>query len=214
MRRIPLIAAAVILFVSVPSFAQEWAEYVSSPDLFAVNFPKQPVVKDITYESEYGITVPGRIYSVEDEGARYSVTVVDFTSVGPKHAEKLKACRAGAGDGDQCMDRAYLEVRSAPFHAAWNLMERAAKVTHMVYAQVDLIEGLEVHLVNPDATRTLATVLMHENRLYILNGTVPPGTPEPLLFQQTLKINDKEGKGIRYRSTYTNGFPAPPRSDR
>ncbi len=214
MRRISLVAAALILSVSAPVFAQEWAEYVSRGDLFAVNFPKQPTITEITYESEYGITVPGRVYSVEDGGSRYSVTVIDFTSVGPKHAEKLKACRAGAGEGDQCMDRAYLEVRSAPFYAAWSLMERAAKVTHVVYTNVDLIEGQEVHFINPDGSRTLATILMHENRLYILNGTVPPRTPEPLLFQQTLRIIDAEGKGIRYRSVYTNGFPAPPRSDR
>jgi hypothetical protein len=212
--RIPLIAATLILSISAPSFAQEWTEYVNQADLFGVNFPGQPAVKEIAWESEYGVTLPGRVYSVDAEGARYSVTVIDFTTIGAKHAEKLKACRAGDGEGDQCMDRAYLEVRGAPFHAAWTLMEKAAKVTHLVYAQVDLIEGIEVHLNNPDRSRTLATVLIHENRLYILNGTVPAGAPEPLLFQQTLRFIDKEGKSIRYQSTYTNGFPVPPRSAR
>jgi hypothetical protein len=213
MRLIP-ISIGLILFISVCSHAQEWTEYVNQTDLFAVNFPSKPNVKDITYETEYGITLPGRVYSVEDGMSHYSVTVIDFTGAAQKHAEKLKACRAGAGEGDQCMDRTYLEVRSAPFYAAWNLMERSAKVTHVVYAQVDLIEGQEVHLINPDRTRTLASVFMHENRLYILNGTVPPGSPEPLLFQQTFRIVDKDGKGIRYQSTYTNGFPPPPRTAR
>ena len=129
MRRIPLVAAALILSLSAPVFAQEWAEYVSRGDLFAVNFPKQPTVSEITYESEYGITVPGRVYSVEDGGSRYSVAVIDFTSVGPKHAEKLKACRAGEGEGDQCMDRAYLEAgRDA------ELVERARNLVTAIHA--------------------------------------------------------------------------------
>jgi hypothetical protein len=204
----------MILFVATHSFAQEWTEYVSPTDFFAVNFPGQPKVEQITYQSEYGITVPGRIYSVEKDGARYSLTVIDFTNGKQKHEEKFKACRAGEGEGDQCMDRMFLEVRGAPFYAAWSLMEKAAKVTHVVYAQVDLIEGQEIHLINPDGTRTLASIFMHENRLYVLNGTVPPDSPEPLLFQQGLRILDSAGKQIRYQSTYVNGFPAPPRVNR
>jgi hypothetical protein len=60
-----------------------------SADLFGVNFPGQPTVKEITWESEYGVTLPGRVYSVEVK-APYSVIVVDFTTIGAKHAEKLK----------------------------------------------------------------------------------------------------------------------------
>ena len=204
----------MILFAAGPTFAQEWTEYVSRTDLFAVNLPGQPRVEEITYESEYGITVPGRVYSVENEGSRYSLTVIDFTNGAQKHAEKFKACRASGGEDGSCSDRMYLEARGAPFYAAWRLMEGAARVTHVVYAQVDLIEGQDIHLINPNGSRTLATILMHENRLYILNGTVPKGSPEPLLFQQTLRIIDKDGKQIRYQSTYANGFPAPPRSNR
>jgi hypothetical protein len=53
---------------------------------------------------------------------------------------------------------------------------------------------------------------MHENRLYILEGTVPKGAPAPGLFQQSLQFLDKEGKRVRYQSIYTNGFPPPPRT--
>jgi len=51
---------------------------------------------------------------------------------------------------------------------------------------------------------------MHENRLYILEGTVPANAPPPGLFQQSLQFLDKDGNRIRYQSIYSNGFPAPP----
>ncbi len=87
-----------------------------------------------------------------------------------------------------------------------------AQVTHFVYTQADRVEGQELHLTNPDKSRTFAALFMHENRLYILEGTVPAGSPQPLLFQQSMRFLDKDGKSLRYDSTYTNGFPAPKRA--
>jgi hypothetical protein len=51
---------------------------------------------------------------------------------------------------------------------------------------------------------------MHDNRLYILEGTVPEGDPEPGLFQQSLGFVDGDGNGIRYRDYYDNDYPPPP----
>ena len=34
---------------------------------------------------------------------------------------------------------------------------------------------------------------------------------DPALFQQSLGWLDENGRGLRYQSTYSNGFPAPPR---
>jgi len=53
---------------------------------------------------------------------------------------------------------------------------------------------------------------MHENRLYILEGTVPAKSPPPALFYQSMGFLDKDGKRRRYQSPYSNGFPAPPRA--
>jgi hypothetical protein len=79
MRRIPFIAAALSLLISGPCFAQEWIEYASQRDFFTINFPSEPKVQDITYTTEYGITLPGRVYSSADGPSRYSVTVADYT---------------------------------------------------------------------------------------------------------------------------------------
>jgi hypothetical protein len=52
---------------------------------------------------------------------------------------------------------------------------------------------------------------MHENRLYILEGTMSAGSPPPGLFQQSLGFVDKDGFRVRYDVPYSNSYPAPPR---
>ena len=52
---------------------------------------------------------------------------------------------------------------------------------------------------------------MHENRLYILEATVPARAPEPGLFQQSLQFVDADGASIRYASIYVVGHPPPDR---
>jgi len=128
----------------------------------------------------------------------------------------LKNCKAGGGDGDQCRERSEIDKRSAMIYASWGIIQKdpQAKLTHLVYTQADLVEGDDVHLTHADGSRTFASVFMHENRLYILEATVPKGEPQPLIFQQSMRFLDKDGKSIRYQSTYTNGFPAPPRAGR
>jgi len=72
MCRISLITAALILVLSGPLLAQDWIDYTSRTDFFHVNFPGEPKLKDITYSTEYGITLPGHLYSVENGPNRYS----------------------------------------------------------------------------------------------------------------------------------------------
>ena len=58
---------------------------------------------------------------------------------------------------------------------------------------------------------TVHTFGMHENRLYILEATVPGNAPPPALFQQSMGILDKDGVRVRYDSVYSNAYPAPKR---
>jgi hypothetical protein len=51
---------------------------------------------------------------------------------------------------------------------------------------------------------------MHENKLYISEGMVPKGYPEPGLFQQSLGWLDENGIGLRYQTYYNNNYPSPP----
>ena len=211
MRLIPLIAATLTLLPSGPCFAQDWIEYRNQADFFSVNFPGEPKVRDISYRTEYSITLPARVYAVENGPNRYSVTVVDYATLESLEAERVKSCKAAGGDGDSCNDHSLADMRGAIVYATWNFLQRDAKVTHFSYSNVDRVEGHELQLTNPDRSRTFVSIHMHENRLYILEGTVPAGSPAPALFQTSLGFLDKDGKGIRYDTPYSNGFPPPRR---
>ena len=71
-----------------------------------------------------------------------------------------------------------------------------------------------MQLTNPDKSRTFIGIFMHQNKLYISEGTVPPGYPEPALFQQSLGWLDENGIGLRYQGTYNNSYPPPSRVNR
>ena len=84
--------------------------------------------------------------------------------------------------------------------------------TTVMYVNLDLVEGHQLQLTNADGSRTFAAIHMHANRLYILEGTVPKGAPQPALFQQSLGFIDKDGKRIRYSEIYSNAYPPPTRT--
>jgi hypothetical protein len=206
-RLIRLAPAAFVLFVAMPALAQEWIEYISQQDSFSVNFPVQPEVRDIAYPSEYGVTLPGRVYNSVDGKSRYSVTVVDYSNVQKLHADRLKGCN---GYPDTCANPSGNELRGAIDFALWSFLQRGVKFTHYAYYDADRIEGRRLQLLNPDGSRTFAAIHLYQNRLYIFEGTVPAGSPPPGLFQQSLGWVDKEGNRIRYQSIYSNAYPPPP----
>ena len=208
MRLMPLMTPALILCMSAPSVAQDWIEYTSRADFFSVNFPAAPKVRDITYPTEFGITLPGRVHIYEDGANRYSVSVIDYANVQKIHAERLKNCQAYP---NLCNNPWVGELRGALDYAAWKFIQRDAKVTHYAYGNTDRVEGRRIQLTNPDRSHTFVAIYMHENRLYILEGTVPAGAPPPGLFQQSLGFLDKDGVRVRYETVYANGYPAPPR---
>ena len=216
MRQISVTTAALILFLSGPSFAQEWTQYATRTDFFAVDFPGEPNVQDITYPTEYDITLPGRVYSVENGPSRYSVTVVDYKDAEKIHTARAEQCRRNGGEGDACQNDWRPDVQGSIVYASWKFFQRNAKVTHYAWYVSDLIEGQRLQLINGDGSRTFAAIHRHGTRLYILDATVPPRSPAPGLFQQSLQFLDEEGKPVRYRTYYTNGyseewkFPAPP----
>jgi hypothetical protein len=216
--RLTLMSTALVLSLSGALFAQEWIEFASRDDRFTCNFPSQPKITETTYKSEHGADLPARVYSAAQGQSRYSVTVVDYNQAQRLLTEKAKGCPAGAepclgSPGDEGHWKA--DVRGAIVYASWRLMQRDAKLTMLVWNFVDLVEGHQLQLTNnADKSRTFAGIYMHENRLYIIEGTVPAGYPEPGLFQQSLGWLDENGAGVRYQSYYSNGFPAPPRVNR
>ena len=216
MRRISVMTTALILVMCGPSFAQEWIQYASRTDFFGVNFPGEPRVQDITYPTEYGISLPGRVYGVENGPNRYVVTVVDYSGAERIHTARAEQCKKNGGEGDACQNDWRVDVQGSIVYASWKFFQRNAKVTHYAWYFLDMVEGNRLQLLNPDGSRTFAAIHRHGARLYILEAAVPGSAPAPGLFQQSLQFLDQEGKPIRYRTFYTTGyseewkFPAAP----
>jgi hypothetical protein len=199
-----------------PVQAQEWVEYVSRADFFSINFPANPTIEEFRYTSEYGGTFPARVYRSDQGTSRYAITVVDYRDAERIHTERAKACPPDGHTG--CSGAPYTgvgswktDVRGAIDFATAAFLKRDAKVSFFGWSFVDLVEGRQLQLTNADGSRTFAAIYMHEDRLYILEATVPRGLPAPGFFQQSLGFVDSAGKGIRYQGIYSNGFPAPPR---
>ena len=223
MRMIAAVLTASILSSAAPALAQEWIDFVSREDGFRVNVPGQPKISETTYKSEYGADLPARVYSVERRAERYSMTVVDYRPIEKILTERAKKCPpfadercTGFGAG-AIVGAGYwrTDIRGALVWASWQFMQRNVKVTHYMWNFIDLVEGHQLQLTsNVDGSRTFVAIYMHDNRLYLLEGTVPAGAPEPGLFQQSLGFVDPEGNTIRYRDYYDNDYPPPPRTGR
>ena len=224
MRLIRLTLAALIMCMSGPAFAQGWIDYTSQEDLFGVNFPGEPDVEETTWASEYGADMPARVYSVATDRGSYSATVVDFSRAQEIHAARIEECMAATG---RCRDGGggnpnnsglgywRMDVQGSMVYAAWQYFQREGEVTYYFMNVMNMVEGVQLQMTNADQSRTNVAIYLHEDRLYILDATVPEGAPEPGLFQQSLRFIDENGDGVRYRVFYHNSSwdePPPPRT--
>ena len=215
MRFVALILPIIALSSPPAASAQEWTDFVSKEGGFTVNFPGQPRVSETTFKSEYGYMLPTRVYSAERGPERYSVTVVDYSGIERMGLERRKGCPAGAEPciGSQNTGPGYwkMDVGGAIVYATWQFLQRNAKVTHLMWNFIDLVEGQQLQLTNnADQSRTFVFIAMHLDRLYIFEGTVPSGNPEPGLFQQSVGFLDFSGRRVRYQYVYSSRYPPPP----
>ena len=166
--------ALFVLAASVQLAAQEWLEYANREDRFVINLPGQPTVRSVTYKPQRGAMLRGHVYAVDDGARKYSVTVINLAGAAPT------------------------DVRGSVAWEAWNIRKRGGEITYDAFAQVDRIDGHELHITNADGTMTLVGIYQHARRLYVLEATVPANYPGALHFQQSLVILDEKGERIRY----------------
>jgi hypothetical protein len=234
MRFTPLVAATLTVTLCVPALAQppspqasaslaaaergggEWIEFSSREDRFSGNFPSQPTVAQTTYQSQYGANLPARVYTAAQGASRYSVTVVDYSPIEKILTQKAQSCAIRdegcyGGTGFSGVGHWRLDYQGAIVHATWTFLARDAKVTQLTWNTAYGVGGNQIHLTNRDGSRTMAAIYMHLQKLYIIEGTVPAGYPEPGLFQQSFGWIDENGNVLRYQSLYHHAFAPPPR---
>jgi hypothetical protein len=210
--RTALAVFALLLLLPHSSIAQEeWMEFKSIEDRFSIPFPGKPTVQTITWPSEYGAVFPGRVYTVQQGSSRFSVTVIDYTDTIAIHSKIAKA------ESFQQGVYAQIDVQASIQYAATKLYRNrpGAKVTYDAWHYINLIEGHQLQLTNADGTKTYVSIYLHENRLYIVDATVPASSPAQGIFQQNLEMLGEKGEGVRYNEIYSNRPPPlPPRGGR
>ena len=183
-----------LLSLAPPAVAQGWAEFRSDIDRFAIEFPGgEPEIREVAYESEYGAVFPARVYSSDSQRGRYSVTVVDYSDAKRIHAERTNKTNADDGSLYWAVD-----VLGSIAYAAWNIHKRGGEVTYDAFHYIQRVAGHQLQITNPDRSRTYAGIYLHETRLYIAEATVPPGSPPPIMFQQSLALFDENGNTFNY----------------
>ncbi len=220
MRAIQIILCLLVIPASL--YAQQWIEYSSDSDFFFVNFPHEPTIEEITYVSQQEAPLPGRVYAATQGSSQYSVTVIDYSRLEEIQQERIKqcppdahmSCRGTGPDGPTGSGYSKLDKAGAIDFATWHIIERGSQITYFAWSVVDYVGGRWIHQTNADGSRTFNAIHMHEDRLYILEATVPRGYPEPGIFHQSLRFLDEAGQPIRYTQLYMNGYPKPPRVDR
>ncbi len=216
MRLSRVVSVAVVLSISGTAFAQEYVEYSSQQDRFTVTFPVAPKVTDFTFKSQFNSMLPARLYSADSGQSHFSVTVVDYNNIEAIATEKAKHCPVGAetclgGGSSTGVGYWRADIEGAIHYATWEFVQRDARITYYGWNNINLVEGTMMYITNnKDKSRTSAGIYMHENKLYILEGTVPAGYPDPGFFQQSVGWLDEKGNNIRYQTVYHNGFPKPP----
>lgn len=204
MRLVRVGAAACVLSVAHPVFAQEWIEYKNLQDRFAISAPGEPKAEAIKWRSEYDSILPGMVYRWQDGPNRYSVTMIDYSD--------SEAIYTANHHSDDFSAPAYWQIDilgSIQYAATQYRMRPGVKVTFDNFHYINLVTGHQLTLVNPDQSRTYVAIYLHENRLYILDATVTKGSPAPIIFQQSLEFLDAEGKSVRYRTYYFDRLPEP-----
>src|SRR6185503_9441615 len=93
--RLTALVFGVLLSIVNAAGAQEWDEYTSLQDGFRINFPGTPQVTESTWTSQLNYVLPDRIYSADRGKERYSVTVVDYSSIEQQGIERAKSCPPG-----------------------------------------------------------------------------------------------------------------------
>jgi hypothetical protein len=221
MRRLgfSLLSSALLLLTSGPVFSQGWIEYRDPEQGFGVNFPGEPTVEETVWESEYGAMLPAYVYRADTSRGDYSMTVVDYREAERIQAERALDCPEGAEtcSGSTASTGAgywRVDMQGSMVYAASQFLKRDSEMTHFAWNFLDLVEGLQLQLTNPDQSRTFAGIYLHADRLYVLEATVPQGRRGMGLFQQSMQFLDEEGNRIRYERFYHNSAPAPARLPR
>jgi hypothetical protein len=104
-----------------------------------------------------------------------------------------------AADGPVNYQYWRIDVIASVAYAATQFRNRGSEVTYDAWHHIERVYGHQLNLTNPDNSRSYVGIYLHKDRLYIVEATVPDGSPPQGHFQQSLGFNDEDGVRIRYQ---------------
>ena len=179
MRRAGFIAAVLAACVSSAVYAQAWSEYENRQEFFTVNFPGDPKVSEIPYNTAKGTALKAKVFTATaPEGSitagRYAMTVVDYSSAPGELATAIdEAAKTYRAKGEPKYDEP---------------------------GNVDRIKTQRQTVETPNMTYLMTEILVHGTRLYIVEAETAMNVPPPAQFQASVQILDEKGDRIRYEN--------------
>ena len=162
MRLIAFLIAALI--ASGPAMAQSWKEYTYPQFSFAVSFPAEPTVETKTYQTADGTSAEARVYSLTQDNAVFTMTVVDLSGV-------------------------QTEEKTVIDHAIRTLSE-GGEVKLDIPHRISQVYGRQLSIAGKDGSHASIALFYHQKRLYQIQGLALPtgedGTADAIRFQQSL----------------------------
>jgi hypothetical protein len=186
MRTLISLFGALLLFAPAAAAAQDWQEFISIEDRLHINFPGQPTLENVTYESEDGMALPARRWSARKGEEYYAVTVVNF---------------AGHYDFYDTLIWSSMAWAATTFRRQVPLMK---DLTYDAYMRMNRVPGHALQIRKSDGGFLYVLIVLHQDealdtrRLYITEAHVPAGKPPPGLFQQAFAVTNAAGETIRY----------------
>ena len=120
-----------------------------------------------------------------EDSERYSVTVADYRGIEKLGTARSLTCVPGAetcfGGQTRIVGAGYWksDVHGAITYAAFKLLQQHGTPTGMTWNWAEQVEGTLLQFTNADQSRTSASIYMHDNRLYVVEGTCRRETRSP-----------------------------------
>ena len=180
MRKNHLIGMAIVACAVAPFLqgaAEERADivgddmYVNCQYRVAAHFPSEPKFRDITYR-DGSLSAPAREFYVEQDKARLSVTVVNFTN-GPDKDKKL------------------IDNAVAAFSQRGEI-----RFNYEVWYDEPNIGGRQFQVVLKDGRMLRGSAYMADHRLYITEAVADLNDFSAFLFEQSVSLIDATGTDL------------------
>jgi hypothetical protein len=177
--RVGAFLVALLLAMPTCAAAQEWELYVSRQDGFSINFPGTPQITETKWQSQLNYTLPARVYKADRGQERYSVTVVDYSSLEQQGIARWTQCPPGNAqcrDGGDTIGPGYWkqDERGALVYAASKYLRPPFEVTYYAWDWQDMVEGTSLQLKSPNGRRTLTNVSCTSSRAPCQRATRSP----------------------------------------